>query len=264
MHNATPTPCITGKASLKPVECHHLTWNEGLPDSQEIFLLLKGFHGHCVYAGYLKYRYGSPLVGITASSAVYSERHSWCNSHNCRVWNHFLADLSRFCCLGVEGVGSACLESKIPFPRVRLWGGCHSWWNAAAGWAGTTARHVRWDTASCSGTARLTCCLAVSVDVFRRTRIASSKNSAWFGKMLFYSKTRSVGEMGGNGKDQFLRGVISVKAVCSLLWNGLGELFMPVEQYKQVIICNTFRLYKWLTDRAVTQLGKTQSLVLDV
>lgn len=62
--------------------------------------------------------------------------------------------------------------------------------------------------------------------------------------------------MRANGKDQFLRRVISVKSVPGLLWNGLGELFMPVEQYKQVIICNTFRLYKWLKDHAVTQLGK--------
>lgn len=38
---------------------------------------------------------------------------------------------------------------------------------------------------------------------------------------------------------------------------------MPVEQYKQVIICNTFRLCKRVTGRAVTQLGKIQSLVLD-
>lgn len=87
----------------------------------------------------------------------------------------------------------------------------------AAGWAGTRSRHVRCDTASCSGTAHLICSLAVSVDVFRRTHIAISENLAQFGKVLLYSKIRSLGEMRVNGKDQFLRGVISVKAVRGLL-----------------------------------------------
>lgn len=154
------------KASLKTVEGCHLTWNEGLPHSQEIILLLQGFHSRCVYAGYLKHRYSSPSVGITASPELNPESHSWCYSHTCRVWNHFLSDLLCFCFLGLGGVGSACLESRVAFPRVSFWGGCHSWEDTAAGWAGTKTRHARWDTASCSGTAHLTRCLAVSVDIF--------------------------------------------------------------------------------------------------
>jgi len=40
--------------------------------------------------------------------------------------------------------------------------------------------------------------------------------------------------------------VFSIKDVSGLLCKGLGELSMPAEQRKQVIICSVFRLHKLL------------------
>lgn len=121
-------------------------------------MLLQGFNGHCVYAGYLKYRYGSHLVGITASPALNSETvlgttvitaESGTNSHLIFCASVFW---------GVGGVGYACLESRITFPRVAATAGEMQLLSGLAPKPGMSGGIL-----PCALTALFTCCLAVSV-----------------------------------------------------------------------------------------------------